>query len=54
MKYGIVITVKQTGYIEVEADCEAEAKAKAEEVLSEDGILYHETEVTECEVTGYF
>ena len=31
MKYGVAVTIVQTGYIEVEADCEAEAKAKAEE-----------------------
>ena len=30
MKYGVAVTIVQTGYIEVEADCEAEAKAKAE------------------------
>ncbi len=49
MKYGVAVTIVQTGYIEVEADCEAEAKAKAEEAVSEDRVLYHETEVKECE-----
>ena len=33
MKYGVAVTIVQTGYIEVEADCEEEAKAKAEENL---------------------
>ena len=28
MKYGVAVTIVQTGYIEVEADCEEEAKAK--------------------------
>ena len=54
MKYGVTVTVLQIGYIEVEADCEAEAKAKAEEAMSEDRILYHETEVKECKLEGYF
>ena len=30
MKYGVAVTIVQTGYIEVEADCEEEAKAKAQ------------------------
>ena len=54
MKYGVTVTVLQIGYIEVEADCEAEAKAKSEEAMSEDRILYHETEVKECKIEGYF
>jgi hypothetical protein len=54
MKYGITVSIMQTGYIEVEADCESEAKAKAEEAVSEDRILYHETEVKECKIEGYF
>ena len=54
MKYGVAVTIIQTGYIEVEADCEPEAKAKAEEAVSEDRILYHETEVKECKIEGYF
>ncbi len=54
MKYGVVVTVTQTGYIEVEADSESEAKAKAEEAVSEDRVLFHETEVTETKVEGYF
>ena len=45
MKYGVAVTIVQTGYIEVEADCEEEAKAKAAEAVSEERILYHETEV---------
>lgn len=44
MKYGEAVTIVQTGYIEVEADCEQEAKAKA---VSEERIMYHETEVKE-------
>ena len=54
MKYGVAVMIIQTGYIEVEADCESEAKAKAEEAVSEDRILYHETEVKECKIEGYF
>ena len=54
MKYGITVSIMQIGYIEVEADCESEAKAKAEEAVSEDRILYHETEVKECKIEGYF
>jgi hypothetical protein len=54
MKYGVAVTIEQIGYNEIEADCEAEAKAKAEEAMSEDRILYHETEVKECKIEGYF
>ena len=54
VKYGVTVSIIQTGYIEVEADCESEAKAKAEEAVSEDRILYHETEVKECKIEGYF
>ena len=54
MKYGVTVTITQTGYIEVEADCEEEAKAKATEAVSEERILYHETEVKECKIEGYF
>ena len=54
MKYGVAVTIKQIGYIEVDADSEAEAKAKAEETVSEDRVLYHETEVKECKIEGYF
>lgn len=50
MKYGVAVTITQTGYIEVEADCEEEAKAKAAEAVSEERILYHETEVKECKI----
>ena len=52
MKYGVAVTIVQTGYIEVEADCEEEAKAKAAEAVSEDRILYHETEVKEYRSRG--
>lgn len=54
MKYGVAVTIVQTGYIEVEADCEEEAKAKAAEAVSEDRILYHETEVKECRSKDIF
>ena len=53
-KYGITVTIIQTGYVELEADCEQEAIAKAAEAVSEDRILYHETEVKECKIEGYF
>lgn len=54
MKYGITVSIMQTGYIEVEADSVEEAKAKAAEAVSEERILYHETEVKECKIEGYF
>lgn len=54
MKYGVTVSVVQIGYIEVAANSEAEAKAKAEEAVSEDKILFHETEVKECKIEGYF
>ena len=54
MKYGVTVTIVETGYVEVDADCEAEAKAKATEAVSEDRVLYHETEVKECKIEGYF
>ena len=54
MKYGVAVTVKQTGYVEVEADCDAEAQAKVEEAVSEDRVLFHKIEVTECKIEGYF
>ena len=53
-KYGIAVTIIQTGYVELEADCEQEAMAKAAEAASEDRVLYHETEVKECKIEGYF
>lgn len=54
MKYGVTVTIKQIGYVEVEADCEEEANAKAEEAVSEDRISFHEIEVKECKIEGYF
>ena len=54
MKYGVAVTIQQVGYIEVEADSESEAVAKAEEAVTEDRILFHETEVKECKIEGYF
>ena len=54
MKYGVAVTVQQTGYVEVEADCESEAKAMAVENVYEERVPYHETEVTECKIEGYF
>lgn len=53
-KYGVAVTIVQTGYVELEADCEQEAIAKAAEAVSEDRILYHETEVKEYKIEGYF
>ena len=44
----------QAGYIEVEAECESEATTKAAEAVSEDRVLFHETEVKECKIEGYF
>ena len=41
MKYGVAVTITQTGYFEVEADSQEEAKA--EEAVSEERILYHES-----------
>lgn len=43
MKYGIAVTIVQSGYVEVEAHCEEEAKAKATEAVLEDRALYNET-----------
>lgn len=54
MKYGTTVSIMQIGYIEVQADCKEEAKAKAAEAVSEERILYHETEVKECKIEGYF
>ena len=54
MKYGVAVTIVQTGYIEVEANCEEEATEKAAEAVSEDRVLYNETEVKECKIEGYF
>lgn len=53
-KYGVAVTIIQTGYVELEADSEQEAIGKAAEAVSEDRILYHETEVKECKIEGYF
>ena len=50
MKYGVTVTVVQTGYIEVEADSESDVAVKVEEAISEDRVLFHETEVKECEI----
>ena len=42
MKYGVSVTIVQTGYIEVEADCEEEAKAKAAEMCGMcESTFYH-------------
>lgn len=54
MKYGVAVTIVQTGYIEVEAHCEAEAKAKAKEAVSEERILYFENEIKECTIEEIF
>ena len=50
MKYGVAVTIEQTGYIEVEAVCEAEARDKAREAVLEERVWYHETEVKECKI----
>ena len=54
MKYGVSVAIIQTGYIEVEADSEAEAQAKAEEAVSEERILFHDTEIKECKAERCF
>ena len=50
MKYGVAVTIEQTGYIEVEAVCEAEARDKVREAVLEERVWYHETEVKECKI----
>ncbi len=54
MKYGVEVTIVQHGYVEVEAECESEAKANAEAMATSGDILFHEIEVTETKITGYF
>ena len=54
MKYLVKISVVDNGSVSVEADSVEEAKAKAAEAVSEERILYHETEVKECKIEGYF
>ena len=54
MKYGVSVTIMQTGYFEVDAESETEAKIKAEEYVSENRVLYHETEIKECKIEGCF
>ncbi len=54
MKYGVAVTVQETGYVEVEADCESEAKAVAEGMVAEGFVLFHETEVIESKIESRF
>jgi hypothetical protein len=54
MKYGVAVTIIQTGYIEVEPDCDSKAKTEAKEAVSDDRILYHATEVKECNSNELF
>ena len=54
MKYLVKISVVDNGSVSVEADSVEEAKEKAEEAVLEDRVLYHETEVKECKIEGYF
>ena len=54
MKYGVSVAITQIGYIEVEADSEAEAQAKAEEAVSEERILFYDTQVKECNTERCF
>ena len=54
MRYGVAITIVQNGYVEVDANCEAEAKAKAKEAVSEERVLYFETEIKECKIDEIF
>ena len=54
MKYGVEVTIRQTGYIEVETDSKFEAEIKAREAVFEDRILYHETEIEKCKIEEYF
>ena len=41
MKYGVAVTITQTGYIEVEADSEFEAKEKVEDAVSVMQVSYY-------------
>jgi len=41
MKYGVAVTIIQTGYIEVEADSEFEAKEKVEDAVSVMQVSYY-------------
>ena len=51
-----IVTIKNPDFDEVDSlrTVGEAAKAKAEEAVSEDRVLYHETEVKECKIEGYF
>ena len=51
MKYGVAVTIVQTGYIEVEADCEEEAKEKAEEAYYNGQVFWNQSEITNLDVS---
>ena len=50
MKYGIVVRIVETGYVEIEAECEAEAKAIAEGDAMEGLVLFHDVQVLDSTV----
>lgn len=55
MKFGVAVSIVETGYVEVEADSESEAKALAGEAALDGRVLFHDAEVTdttiECQLT---
>ena len=53
MKYGVVVVIIQTGYVDVEATCEAEAKHIAEQMALNGDVEFHESEVAESKVNCY-
>ena len=50
MKYGVAVSIIETGYVEVDADCEEEAKQVAGEAALDGRVLFHEAEVHEAKV----
>ena len=50
MKYGVAVSIIETGYVEVDADCEEEAKQVAGEAALDGRVLFHEVEVHETKV----
>ena len=51
MKYGVAVTIVQTGYIEVEADSVEEAKEKAEEAYYSGQVFWNQSEITNLDVS---
>lgn len=45
MKYGVAVSIIETGYVEVDADCEEEAKQVAGEAALDGRVLFHEAKV---------